>query len=303
LEWRICWLANDRSDVLAACDTVVLAATEAKVPDVVVEELVTAKDFVDADLGEPVAMSNEMRMVHGTDVISFDDENLVKMLASLLHKMTHVELSPVRLLDDARPYIVVNEDSWYWANFSLPTDDVRLSSTTMPNANTKQFWLLKDFRGGVDGRVWLACGKSGRACVIKFSVGGGHDAEKKTALEEELERWKSINNEQRVRVQRIAGSWALVMPYLRHATQADLVNDVTREAIKGEVQRWAVQGYKQRDAALRHVGWMSPVDNNSKCRPVFFDLAHVDRDVTREDAAAHMLKALNLVEAEDDSIE
>jgi hypothetical protein len=293
-QWRICWLDNDNSDSLAVSDSIQdSSAAEAKVPEIE-ETLDDGERSADIDLGEPAKMSNDHRIVHGTNIMQFDDDSLVTMLASLLHKMTHVELSPVKLLDESRSYIVANEKSWYWARLSLPKADTRLSSTAMPNLNTQQFWLLKDFRGGVDGRVWLACSRGGLACVIKFSVGDGSDDDKKDRLETEMKRWQSINHEERVRVQRIAGSWALLMPYLRHATEADFANDQFRADTIEEVNRWGKAGYQQDDAGRRHVGVMSPGVKGSKARPVFFDLAHVQSDVAEGDAVAHMLKKLNL---------
>jgi hypothetical protein len=294
VEWRICWLANDSSDNLAASTFHDTSSVEAKTSDIdETMNYTTDLDVDDVDLGEPTQMSDDLRIVHGTNVMQFDDNNLVNMLATLLHKMTHVELSPVALIDASRSYIVTNEKSWYWARLSLSKPDTRLSSTAMPKSNTQQFWLLKDFRGGVDGRVWLACSRSGAACVIKFSVGQGSDDDKKARLEQEMKLWHIINEDARVRVQRIAGSWALVMPYLRHATDADFANADFQADTSEEVKRWADAGYQQDDAARRHVGLKSPGDN-SKHRPVFFDLAHVQEGVSPAVALEYMMKKLDL---------
>ncbi len=200
-----------------------------------------------------------LRCVHGTRVLQHDDELLVPTLVSLLHKMMYVLVLPVKLFDSARPYIVVTDTSWVWKSLTFP-ENLRFSSRQMPQANATQLCLLKDFRGGVDGRVWLACTTAGRACVIKFASSEGHvsDDEQWKKLESERVLWAKINCEPRVRLQRFAGHWALVMPFLRHATQDDLKSEETRKAVVAAVTAFADKGYFQEDASLRHVGWLSP---------------------------------------------
>jgi hypothetical protein len=173
--------------------------------------------------------------------------------------MMYIPVLPIKLFDVSRPYIVVTEASWVWKSLKFPKK-LRLRSREMPQTNTKQFCLLKDFRGGVDGRVWLACSTSGRACVIKFASNEDHvsDDQQLQRLECERNLWHEIHNEKRVRVQRCAGHWALVMPFLRHLTQEDLKSDEKRKAVVAAVNTLAAKGYVQLDASLRHVGWLSP---------------------------------------------
>jgi hypothetical protein len=39
----------------------------------------------------------------------------------------------------------------------------------MPDKKTSLYYLLEDYHGGADGRVWLACNSSGKLLVLKLS--------------------------------------------------------------------------------------------------------------------------------------
>ena len=58
----------------------------------------------------------------------------------------------------------------------------------MPAANIKSLVLLRDLRGGMHGRVWLACSSSGNICVIKFSQNEGS----KNSLYHEQQIWNNV---------------------------------------------------------------------------------------------------------------
>ncbi len=84
------------------------------------------------------------------------------------------------LVSERRSYVVMEEQTWYWATLRLHLDIVLhlfCSSNyiqhsfyykSMPKTDSKIFVLLQDFRGGTDGRVWLACTRYGCLCAIKF---------------------------------------------------------------------------------------------------------------------------------------
>jgi hypothetical protein len=70
----------------------------------------------------------------------------------------------VPMLHPDRSYIQLTEKSWIWkSNISL----TKLSLESPPK-NSKNFYLLRDFHGGTDGRVWLAFTESGKLAVVKF---------------------------------------------------------------------------------------------------------------------------------------
>lgn len=71
------------------------------------------------------------------------------------------ELSPDRL------YIILDAEKWFWGKVQWKKKV--LNRRKMPSASATKFVLLKDLRGGADGRVWMACTTSGLCCVLKFA--------------------------------------------------------------------------------------------------------------------------------------
>jgi hypothetical protein len=82
----------------------------------------------------------------------------------------------------------------------------------MPTARANKFILLRDFKGGAHGRVWLACSGSGRVCVIKFSKLS--DVSGQESLAREAQIWNDVW-QLPVLVKTIGGRSALVMPYVK----------------------------------------------------------------------------------------
>eukprot|EP01034_Spumella_vulgaris_P026255 gene26255-32802_t len=70
---------------------------------------------------------------------------------------------------------------------TLPSE-IRKLSLVPPRIGTDEFYLLRDYRGGRDGRVWLACDKTGHMCVIKFCHPEDVDAE--------CLHWNDINGDE-----------------------------------------------------------------------------------------------------------
>jgi hypothetical protein len=74
--------------------------------------------------------------------------------------------------------------------------------------NTKKFYLLEDYHGGADGRVWLACNGSGRLLVLKLS--------KDRSYEQEAQRWRDIWDVSNVSTISLMSSHAHLMPFAFH---------------------------------------------------------------------------------------
>ncbi len=86
-------------------------------------------------------------------------------------------------LDPRRSYIYLVRDKFRWetvANEVKPCIEGRVPS------NFQHAFLLADLGGGGDGRVWLACTRSGKVCVLKFSTNGYQQ------LRKEKQIWKEV---------------------------------------------------------------------------------------------------------------
>jgi hypothetical protein len=195
----------------------------------------------------------------------------------------------------------------------LPTEESFKLQYSMPAINTTDFFLLDDYRGGNDGRVWLACSKSGRLVVIKLSKDRGYEIEKNM--------WHKIWGCDDVRVISLLDAHALLMPFTFHALskrdengiqkitfkplshwnahihepiERILDSDVTDKLDIDQFQRWyddpwevakvaitemAAKGYKHNDLCWRHVALLpiSSVDNKDLwvVKPVLIDLHDV----------------------------
>ncbi len=100
--------------------------------------------------------------------------------------------SEVKTVDPERPYILMDAKKWWWSKVDFKPK-FKLQSGKLPTS--KEIILLRDFRGGAHGRVWLACSKSGLACVIKFAarnrdVSSETLQELEAKLKGELDNWQ-----------------------------------------------------------------------------------------------------------------
>jgi hypothetical protein len=101
-------------------------------------------------------------------VYQWNDPTLPEILTSVIIKMRHSPLKTVAEISNDRPYIVLNRDSWYWQKVQWK-QGVKLNRHALPSKQVSKLILLRDLRGGADGRVWMACSTSGRVCVLKFA--------------------------------------------------------------------------------------------------------------------------------------
>lgn len=118
---------------------------------------------------------------------------------------------PAQLVDALRPrWRVAEAPPYHWkrlTNFTLKL----LQAVDIRSAS---FFLLQDYRGGADGRVWLvAAESSGALGVIKFPR--RHLA--RHHLEAEAELWKKVWGARSTRVVVLADEPALLMPFAFHA--------------------------------------------------------------------------------------
>jgi hypothetical protein len=197
------------------------------------------------------------RLVYGTGLIPWNAAIFPKILASVILKMKYSPVIPVLSFDMKRSYIVMNESSWYWATILLP-NDFYLKTAMKITPKTKTFILLQDFRGGVDGRVWLACTEKGNTCVIKFaqsSGSGDSDEARKSRLEVESKNWKRVNGIDTF-VAKIGGEYALVMPYYKPVLlnmEIENLDLSTKNAVTDAIDKLAKLNLSHNDLKWAHV--------------------------------------------------
>jgi len=183
--WRICWLQG-------AC-TMAAAANLTSVADTIVD--------------------GDKEILYESEVFERSNPALVEALVSVLLKMNASVIEPVGSIlaqenvGSRRKFGLVDGDSFKWS--SLPANTEKLSYT-LPGTNTKLFYLLQDFHGGADGRVWLSCSQSGHLVVLKMSSS--------SSFTTELNIWQKVWNVQNARIVKLLTVNALVMPYAFHAT-------------------------------------------------------------------------------------
>jgi len=186
-EWRICWLRDAHGT--AQSNTV---------------------DFVRSD----VPIDDEKEQLFITKVYDRDDPNLVEALVSTVRKMNLSPINPPTVLlrsnrSENRKYGCFKLDDknntsiFKWE--SLPLKEAFVYK--LPRQNTKYFYLVQDYHGGADGRVWLSVNGGGCVCVLKLSTTSKFDHEAKAWCE----LW-----EQRAFCRKILNSEALVLPFAFH---------------------------------------------------------------------------------------
>lgn len=245
------------------------------------------------------------RVLHGSKFFAWDDENLPRVLCTVILKMYHAPRSEVRLIDKNRPYIIMDETQWSWGKIVVE-DESNLYHSVLPSAN--KFTLLADLREGADGRVWRACTDSGLGCCIKFPMRTQSGKEEVTEreqlaqMQDEAANWHKAYGVNSARVVTLSGRPALIMRYLRPLELRD--GNLTGEnqvAVKTAIEKFASNGLKHDDLALRHLGILSPPKKSRvqgvepEPEVVLFDLGRVSEAADPTVAVADMMTQLNLM--------
>jgi hypothetical protein len=195
--------------------------------------------------------------------------------------MYHSPTEVVKKISNNRTYITMSADGWLWeAGKSLWTRNFTLDYESMPSGQPDKLVMLEDFRGGVDGRVWMACALSGEVCVIKFD-----HRNKKEELEKEAENWRLVWGVKDAQVIRLGERPALMMPYAKPIDNWDDVKviEAVRLAVKTMVQKKLIH----KDLARRHAGLFNG-------EVVFFDLRQVEEIGDESAAMGEMFKQLQI---------
>jgi len=160
--------------------------------------------------------------------------------------------------------------------------------------------LLKDFRGGADGRVWLVCSTAGNVGVIKFSQNPDRNKGRED-LNNEASHWERVWNIP-CRVVTLGGDPALLMPYIKPVFEpqnpsqkfSDLPEE-SRQEIEQAISHMASLKLVHDDLSWRHVGFISPAKKGQKKRVVFYDLHRVKDVEDKQKAEQEMKRQLNMI--------
>eukprot|EP00698_Gefionella_okellyi_P009686 TRINITY_DN2484_c1_g1_i1.p1 TRINITY_DN2484_c1_g1~~TRINITY_DN2484_c1_g1_i1.p1 ORF type:complete len:545 (-),score=62.01 TRINITY_DN2484_c1_g1_i1:45-1679(-) len=168
-EYCVCWLSDVQTDALASAATI----------GAVQQPQVTSTTFVPA----PVAPVVQTKQASGpmavtsnpadypmlsSPVFHYKDPTVVHFLASVLYKMSCAEhVRQIQELDDARAYVVMDENHWYFSAIKWRGKQLQELST-LPGQRCQSLILLRELRHGRDGRLWKACSNALLQCVLKF---------------------------------------------------------------------------------------------------------------------------------------
>ncbi|MHB1873112.1 MAG: hypothetical protein ACYCT1_20035 [Steroidobacteraceae bacterium] len=200
----------------------------------------------------------------------------------------------MQLIDSNRPYIIMDEQTWYWATIPEFSKEEFVLSTRIPPKSVKKLVLLEDYRAGEDGRVWLTCSMKGNLCVIKF--GSLDEKDPKVPLEQEAQRWREVWGLD-ARVIMLGGNWALMMPRVRTISKEKLSKDQISQ-VQVAVQHMADKHYYHKDLKWEHVAWASPVKKGNPHTAVFLDLCRVEKKENCKACFTQMMNDLGLEETD-----
>lgn len=292
-QWRICWFPS--SDNAARATEIepqpkVAPQSESENEETEGQEKVEhseeyKREYIITFYKRRILTVYIRRKIYGTSLIEWNDKELPALLASVILKMYHSPTAPVKRFSSQRPYIAMTDTNWTWEAVKWGAK-FQANYKTMPSTQPDKLFLLEDFRGGVDGRVWLACSKQGEICVIKFD-----HMEKKEALEKEAQHWRDIWGHKDTQVITLSGKPALMMPYMKRIE--NWKDPQILEATKQAVRTMASKGFVHKDLKKRHVGIMSPSKKGERYQVGFLDLRQVE-PMEETEALQSMFNALSL---------
>jgi len=140
---------------------------------------------------------------------------VVTFLCKISEQTSNVNVGNVKLWDDARPYVQLSNDGWLW---SVKPQNTNLSLIP-PNCRSEKFFLLRDYYGGTDGKVWLAASQQGNLCVLKFLKDVTVE-DTQTLVEKEVAMWHKMGIMETFACE-LNKTWAIVMPYAFHCMKND----------------------------------------------------------------------------------
>lgn len=303
-EWRVCWLDNPETQELMKADEVLDSDIGYATPqkNVMTEKhgsppggsppgLTPSKkrtsyhniskveeDKEDNEGASVKKIELGEREMFASRIWNTEKENVFPLVASALLKMSRVRHEGFSHPFDqlkTRTLLRLDEKSFYWARLD-PNKVKNGKWDCVPNAATKNLYLLEDLGTGSSGHVWLACSVGGAVCVLKFLV---KKEESARVLEEECKWWHEIypSFAPYVRIAVFCERKALVMPHFdapkRDKETLALVEETLKKCFSSRGLehpdvRWRNMGVYKDDAGLRKI--------------VLFDLVGVEKQASTD---------------------
>lgn len=157
------------------------------------------------------------RTIHCSPIYTRDSPLLARAIITyivmIVQQSSSIDIGSIKLWDNSRPYVKFLEDKWIFA--SKPRDTQL--TLVPPRKNSTDFYLLRDYYGGTDGRVWLAASNSGHICILKFLR---DDENEEELIDQEINNWRAagISTAFKCRLNR---RYAMVLPYAYHCITSD----------------------------------------------------------------------------------
>ena len=181
------------------------------------QELAGAQGVRDGNNKDPIAQilskPRPPNVLHGTEIVRYNDLNLPILLVSLLHKVINSRREPRPLIatdgeGQLHPWLSATGISWDLYR----SDGVYLS---LPNSLTSNFVVLTDFRCGADGRVLLICSETrSNLAVVKILFPPKGDVTPVEDLcDKESELWRTIYGVPARTIQVAVSRYAILMPF------------------------------------------------------------------------------------------
>jgi hypothetical protein len=268
--WVICWL-HDNSDAAAATSECI------------------------EDCSSQVKCDTPLqRQLCSTRTFSITDKMLPRVLVSVLRKLAHSSYIPVAPVGK-RLYPKLTPLAFQWQVTDIPKLSLKALSA-------KNYYVLREYRRGGDGQVYLTCTASGALTVLKFLLQVDDSESNEERCLSEANHWKNIFPFVFVRVESVLGRSAVCMQYvfacenngsmfstiLQGAEDAAYLggNEMEvlarvrasdpREVARQAITTMANAGYYHEDLHWRHVG-VAPTfsGRNISLRAVLIDLSRV----------------------------
>jgi hypothetical protein len=305
-KWKLCWLADAKTIAESNEETSVL--------------------FLPSE-------ESEFEILYESRTFARDDPHLIEALVSVIRKMVNSPIDPptqlIRHSINQRKFGFVNRESFKWSLLPLTLTHFNFDTS---RSDTSNFYLLEDFHGGADGRVWLCATQKGKLGVMKLSATSEFTHEK--------EVWTDVWQVSSVRTLQILGCNALLMPYAFHGGfvegklkfrpfgfwnrdnfeledynnlevsavfDLDCIAVYTTDPLKAAeeaLQKLVDHGYVHRDVHWRHVALLPepPKDVAGKwtVTPIMIDCSTAVRSTSEDELRNFVPNALNDLLAEID---
>jgi hypothetical protein len=138
---------------------------------------------------------NDLRTFRGTGVFKYDDENLHKLIVSVLMRMANTKVEQPNIKKGSSVLLQLGAGDLSWKLL-----DVDLNEDEFPRRDSSSFFLLGLLGSGVEGKVWRACNSSGELCALKlFNLGQKTDVDwVSEKIDQEIQLWKEVFGIQKI---------------------------------------------------------------------------------------------------------